>query len=36
MTSEVFKSISQVNNVEILSLCLLNRKNTLKNSCKYK
>lgn len=27
-TSGVFKSVSAVNNVEILSLCLLNHKNT--------
>ena len=32
----VFKSVSKVNNVKILSLCISNSKNTLKNSYKFK
>ncbi|MPD06002.1 hypothetical protein E2C01_101779 [Portunus trituberculatus] len=34
MISGVFKSVSPVDNVEILPLCLKNRKNILKNSQK--
>ncbi|MPC81612.1 hypothetical protein E2C01_076238 [Portunus trituberculatus] len=36
MISGVFKSVSPVNNIEILSICLYNRKNPLKYSCKFK
>ncbi|MPC91158.1 hypothetical protein E2C01_086177 [Portunus trituberculatus] len=32
MSSVVFKCVSPVNNLEILSLCLYNRKNTLKTT----